>query len=148
MLAEAKYLVSFAVLLTIFSLASCAKKGCTDRFAENFDDKAKKSDNTCTYKGDAVFWYDEQTSQDLVTSGATSLKYYFDNQLVGSTSTDVYFTGAPDCGQNGSITASKALGGNKGGAFAFRVEDQLGFKRFEGLINLEGGKCVKKQLNF
>jgi hypothetical protein len=125
---------------------SCARKGCTDETAENFDVHAKKSDNTCTYKGSVVFWYGKETSQQLISSGATSLIYYFDNQLVGSTSTSVYFNGAPECGQNGTITSEKSLGGNKRGAFAYRVEDQLGLKRFEGVVDLAGAGCMKVEL--
>ncbi|MEQ9187573.1 MAG: hypothetical protein RLP15_07545 [Cryomorphaceae bacterium] len=41
------------LLIGAIALTSCSKKGCTDPTATNFDDKAKKEDNSCTYDNDA-----------------------------------------------------------------------------------------------
>ena len=135
-------------LLVIYLAPSCKKEGCTDSAAKNYDAKAKKDNNTCNYEGSVVFWYGEDVSQALILNGVTSLKYFLDDQLIGSTSSDVYFTGAPDCGQNGSITSSKDLGTVKNKSYTYRVEDQLGIEHWEGTVNIEGGGCLKKELTF
>ena len=44
--------------MLIFSmLLSCAKEGCTDPDAENYNSSATKSDGSCTFQGRVVFWY-------------------------------------------------------------------------------------------
>jgi hypothetical protein len=42
----------FVLLLTPFALISCKKKGCMDELANNFEEKAKKEDGSCTYNWD------------------------------------------------------------------------------------------------
>ena len=52
--------------MLIFSmLLSCAKEGCTDPDAENYNSSATKSDGSCTFQGRVVFWYNEATSNSL-----------------------------------------------------------------------------------
>ena|SRR5688572_33507151 len=142
-----KHLLNISLLaLFLVSGTSCKREGCTDNDAENFDPKAKKNDNTCRFEGSAVLWYGQETSGHLVLTGASSLRYFVDNELQGSTAADVYFTGAPACNQNGSITITRDLGGVKGKTYAYRVEDQLGRIVWEGLLNLEANTCIQKEL--
>lgn len=42
---------TFCIMLIV--LASCKKPGCIDSTAENFNEKAKTDDGTCTYQRDA-----------------------------------------------------------------------------------------------
>ena len=35
--------------MTLTTFTSCKKEGCTDANADNYDDKAKKDDGSCTY---------------------------------------------------------------------------------------------------
>ena len=61
----------FNVLLFIFSIAllqSCAKEGCTDVDAVNYDSYADKNDGSCTFEGSVVFWYDAETADSLYYS--------------------------------------------------------------------------------
>ncbi|MFT5821600.1 MAG: hypothetical protein ACI8ZM_002853 [Crocinitomix sp.] len=41
--------IIFLLLLTPLALTSCKKKGCTDEGADNYDEKAKVDNHTCTY---------------------------------------------------------------------------------------------------
>lgn len=41
------------LVIGAIALASCSKKGCTDPSATNFDEKAKKEDNSCVYNNAA-----------------------------------------------------------------------------------------------
>ncbi len=135
-------------LLTMCLATSCKKEGCTDKSATNFDAEAKKDNNTCSYEGSVVFWYGKETSAQMTFNASSSLRYYFDNELTGSSSADVYFTGAPNCGQDGSITITRSLGSVKGKSYEYRVEDQLGRIIWEGIVNLEAAECLQKELAF
>ena len=35
--------------IALLSTTGCSKKGCTNSLADNYDEKAKECDNTCTY---------------------------------------------------------------------------------------------------
>jgi hypothetical protein len=137
-------IIILAGFMTI--LSGCKKEGCTDNTAKNFDPKAKKSNNTCQFESSVVFWYGKDVANSAKLSGITSFRFYVDNELIGSTASDVYWTGAPDCGQNGSMTATKDLGGSKSKAFEYSVRDQLNVERWKGVINFEAGVCLTQEL--
>ena len=144
---KSKNLLLRILILSSLLLPACKREGCTDSAAENYDAKAKKNDNTCRYEGSAVIWYGEEYSASLALTGSTSLRFFVDEQLVGSSDANVYFTGAPDCGQNGSITVTRDLGGVKGKTYPYKVENQLGTIIESGIINFVGGDCVKVELS-
>lgn len=129
-------------------MSSCKKEGCIDVNAVNYDADAKKDNGTCTYEGSVVMWYGESTATNLVNDGATSLKYYVDGQLVGSSSADVYWTAAPECGQTSSVTIEKDLGIAKNKSYDYYVEDQTGWKYWEGTLNFTANTCLALELNF
>lgn len=141
-----KYVSFLPVSVALLLLCSCKKEGCTDSSATNFDAEARKNNNSCTYQGEAVFWFGRETSENLQLNAVTSLKYYVDDQLEGSSASDVYFSGAPACGQNGSISVTRDLGGEKRDSHSYRVEDQLGRIIWQGNLDLEGGVCLKQEL--
>lgn len=143
-----KVLSLFLFLSVSFALSSCAKKGCTDKNAANYESGATRDDGTCTYKGSVVFWYDAACSASLGADGATSLTYYVDGQIVGSSAASVFWTGAPDCGQAASITVEKDLGFSKTKTYSFSVEDQDGVEIWSGSVNFEGNTCLKQQLTY
>src|SRR5512133_3302765 len=104
-----KRLTLFTILLFLtvaFISTSCSKKdrGCMDPDSVNYDKFAEKDDGSCRYEGYAVIWYGEDASEGLVVDGATSLKFYLDNELIGSTQTGSFWATEPDCGDNGSIS--------------------------------------------
>lgn len=142
-----KYLAIGSVLIASTSLTSCKKEGCTDSAAINYDESAKKDDESCSFQGEAVIWYDESTSQSLTLGGSSTLKYYVDEVLIGSTDASVYWTGAPDCGANGSINVTKDLGNAKSKTFTYKVIDNLGFTVESGILNISANNCENLQIS-
>ena len=71
--------IKFALLIAIVSLSSasfmsCKRQGCTDVNANNYDSKAKKNDNTCTYP--AINTSSTGKSGDISGSGGTASKTF------------------------------------------------------------------------
>jgi hypothetical protein len=90
-------LISIALSSATVPNISCRKEpGCTDPTSKNYSATAEIDNGSCTYEGSAVFWYNETTSSRLINDGAISLIYYVDGEIVGSSASNVYWTGAPD----------------------------------------------------
>ncbi len=142
-----KKLLFLLAIPMALSITSCKKAGCTDPEAENYSSGAKKEDHSCTYKGEIVFWNDQTISQDMINAGITSLTYYVDGQIVGSSVSSIYWTSAPSCGQNGSITVTKDLGSAKNKSYTYSIVDQDGFELWAGVANFTANTCTKIQLN-
>lgn len=140
----------FSILILLISgltLTNCGKKGCTDGDAKNFCDKCKRDDGTCTFEGSIVFWYNQSTSSFLIGDGATSLTYYVNGAVVGSSATSVYYGSAPNCGQNASITVTKDLGKDKSKSYTYSVKDQTGFEYYTGTVTFKANTCTSYELN-
>jgi hypothetical protein len=140
-----------AILLTTsiigLMLISCKKEGCIDIDATNYDANAKKDNGTCTFEGSNVFWYDEDVADFLVSDDAVSLYYYVNDQLIGSSAAGVYWTSAPDCGQDASITVTKSLGNLKTQSFTYEVIDQTGWTYWSGTLNFNANTCITVELD-
>ena len=131
----------------VLTLTSCAKKGCTDSSATNFCEKCKKDDGSCTYQAKGVFWYNKSTSDSLVANSATSLTFYVDGAVIGSSATTVYWSGSPSCGQSGSASVTKNLGTSKSKSYSYSVKDDLGVTHWSGTINLSSSNsCLATEL--
>ena len=100
-----------------------------------------------SYTGEIVIWYDEETSNSLVAAGVPTLTYYVDNQVIGSTATNVFWTGVPDCGQNGSITIEKDLGSSESKNFPYRIVTDSGDELWKGELLFEANTCTSQRLN-
>lgn len=63
-------------------LSNCAKKGCTDSTASNFEEKAKKDDGSCTYpnEGDAIAVITSPSGVSVESS--RMVKFDFDGSAV------------------------------------------------------------------
>ena len=47
----------------------CAKdEGCTNINAANYDQEAIEDDGSCEFEGKMVFWYNQATSQELLSA--------------------------------------------------------------------------------
>jgi hypothetical protein len=138
------------LIIGLSSTNSCKKdnriRGCTDRDSETYSPTAEEDDGSCLYVGDIVFWYSQVASEGLIGDGATALTFYLNGQVVGSSAASVYWTSAPDCGQNGSISVTEDLGNVKTHAFSLVVKDQTGFEYWTATVNIDGNTCTQYQL--
>jgi hypothetical protein len=141
-------LISTAVLIlaAIFT-TGCKEKGCTDPEAFNYDEMAQKDNGTCMFGGGMVFYYDEATSAQLVQDGAISLTYYLDDEIIGSSAADTYWTGVPYCGDNGAISVDKYWEADRTKTYSYSVVDQTGWEFWSGPITFHANTCVSTQLS-
>jgi hypothetical protein len=143
-----KFLMLGLLIVGSAFLTSCKKEGCTDADSKTFNADAKKDNGTCQYEGSALLWYNQAASTGLQNDGATTLIYYVDGQVVGSGTTSVFWTAGPECGQNGSITVTKDLGGVKNKSYTYSVKDQTGFEYWAGVLNFTANSCEAVQLTW
>ena len=131
--------------LVVLLLSGCAVEGCVDPNANNFNPDATITDGSCNYTGEAVFWYGQEVAE---TKGefATAYSFYVDGELVGSQAVSTYWTGAPECGQNGSLTVTKDLGNVTSYASVYEVIDDAGYTVWSGIVNFQANTCVAYEL--
>ena len=112
-----------AVTLTLFS---CAKPGCTDPSATNYNSYAKKNDGSCEYSTKLIFWQDLSAAQSWEPIGVTSLKYYVNGNYVGSSIATEYYPSQPSCSANGQASYTINLGKNTTGNVNVTTTDETG----------------------
>ena len=134
------------IILISLLMFSCAKEGCTDPDAENYNSSATKSDGSCTFQGRVVFWYDEATSDSLYYFGSDFLIYTVDGEVVGTQEINTYLKVVPICGQSVSIAVTKDLGSNKTKSFNYSVVDDLGDEIWGGNLEFTGNTCWGHEL--
>jgi len=142
---------SFILLAVTLSVAtvfttSCKEKGCTDPDSTNYSETAEEDDGSCNYEGAVVFWYGEGTAAELGYDGVTSLTYYVDGKNIGSSDADIYWTGAPECGQNGSVGVVKSWGNDNTKTYSFSAEDQTGWVYWDDQVTFEANTCIAMEL--
>ena len=144
-----KQKIFLKIILFIFSFllfTNCGKEGCTDPDADNYSNEASKDDASCTFSGRVVMWYNEATSDSLYYFGSDVLNYFVDGEAVGIQNTDIFWTGAPECGQTGSITVTKDLGSDKTKSFTYSIVDDLGDEIWGGNLEFNANTCWGHEL--
>ncbi len=66
--------------------------------------------------------------------------------MVGTQDINTCWTGAPACGQSGSITVTKDLGSDKKKSFTYSVVDDLGDEIWGGNLEFTGNTCWGHEL--
>ncbi len=135
-----------ALVVSALSFAGCQVDGCTDADAVNYDPAADNFDGSCEYEGEIVLWYGQAASAELQDWQSASLNFYVDGQIVGSTATNQYWTSAPDCGANASITITKDMGKATALAATYEVVDDWGDTWWSGVLNFEANTCLAVEL--
>lgn len=128
-------------------LSSCQKEGCTDLDAVNLDEKAKDDDGSCIYAGTQIFWYGEETALFLYNNGVTSLTFYLNGNVVGSTNAEIYRTVEPSCGDElGTVVVDKDLGSFKTQAYTLSVKAQDNTEIWNTTVNFNANSCNTLEL--
>ncbi len=139
------------LLIMIFGIllfTNCGKKGCTDKTATNYCSSCKKDDGTCTFQAKVIFWQKQANASSWGALGVTSLKFYVDGALIGSSAPTIYFSSSPSCSSTGLASVTKDLGSSKSKSFSYSVKDQTNFEWYSGTINLDvANSCTTQELN-
>jgi hypothetical protein len=146
---KTRLLVPLILMVTsIIYIEGCKKKDfCTDKDASNYKwVPFSETNEGCIYKGDVVFWYDQNTANLLGKEGVIFLNYYLDGQLKGSSAITACLTTAPECGQDCSLTVSIDLDNEKNKVVMFLIKDQDGALWFEQFVKVYANSCTKQQL--
>ena len=125
---------------------SCSKEGCTDNKADNYCSDCKKDDGSCTYTGKMVIWWGKTLSDSANAAGITALKLYVNGAFINTYATSTYWTGAPNCGSNGSISYSKSLGSNSSGSVSVELKDQNNTSLVTNSVTLTGNTCLQYEI--
>ena len=144
-----KLIICLSLIGGVAVINSCKKdkiKGCMDKDSKNYSATAEEDDGSCAYEGSIVFWYNHATADFLLADGATALTYYVNGAVVGSSAASVYWTGAPNCDQSGSVTVKKDLGSVKSKSFTYSIKDQTGYEYYSGSVTFDANTCTSYQL--
>lgn len=141
-----KKIILLPMMAIVLLASSCKKEGCTDESAVNYNSKAKKDDGSCTYSGEVVLWWNQNTSSEMQIFGSTVVKLYIDGQFVDSKSASTYWTSAPDCGTNATMTVTKDLGKDKAKSFSFEIQDQDTDVLWTGTLSFDANTCTTQEL--
>ncbi len=132
------------VLFTLLSIIaiSCRNKGCIDPLSPDFDERAIKDDNSCTYDGRLIFWFDENTKDNLEVFGVNELRIRTDGSFAGTIELSEWVNQQPACNSMDGFRQAIATNGEDSKVVAYEVEDDLGFMITSGMITVPNSECV------
>jgi len=143
--------MSTATMLSSILFTGCAKKGCTDSLADNYCNKCKKDDGSCTYTGKIVWWWNEETLDNMANDDIGFIKFYVNGSEIASEVLSRFWVTAPSCDSD-APHYSTSLGGNKTASINVEIKfinDNLNVVRtISKTYILEGGKCIQEQLTW
>ncbi len=117
--------------------------------AYNYDYKANKNDQTCTYEGKVVFWYDQSVSDDLVDTtiwAAETLTYIVGGEVIDVYPVDSSWVVAPNCNDLGAVIVTKDLGSMKTKTYTYSITDEEGYEVWSGHLQVDANACYAVQL--
>jgi hypothetical protein len=139
-------LLFLPALLIIFT-ASCAKKGCNDDLAQNYDPEAEENDQSCQYAGNVVFWCLPAVSDSLKNiEGHIMLRFELEGEMVDSTTTETFFAAAGECGLTGAKTIKQEFTGNSERYYKYRIRGLNYQTIYEDFITIKANDCLNIQL--
>ena len=138
-----RFLTIAFVFASLSFLSSCKKEGCTNKNAINYNADAKRNDGSCKYEGTVQFWYGHATADALIANGSTSLTYYIDGSIIGSSAAKVYFTGVPSCTQSSVVRQTKELGSSTFKTSTYSVKDDFGDEIWTGTVMFDATTTCK-----
>ena len=65
---------------------------------------------------------------------------------MGPSAASVYWSGASNCDQSGSVTVKKDLGSVKSKSFTYSIKFQTGFEYYASSLTFEANTCTSYQL--
>ena len=138
----------FGVLIVgLLAITGCREEGCIDPNALNFSNEAGSDDGSCTYEGDVVFWFDESYSAFILSLNVTELRFFVENEFVGSLEAASFLPSEPDCGDAGALTVTLSMGQFKDRTFIYRVENQEGAFLSEGQQPVRANDCRVRRID-
>lgn len=138
--------IAAITVFSVFGLLSCAKPGCTDDRATNFNADARDDDGTCTYRGDISFWCLPSVSESLVDAGHTMLRFELEGQIVDSIETVFFFSPSGECNTPGVKTLPREDLPYEFRHYKYRVRGAGFATLYEGFITLDANECLSVKL--
>jgi hypothetical protein len=97
--------------------------------------------------GKVTFWYGQGVSLFANSIGVTSFTFYLNNEIIGSSSANVYSVSEPTCGSGGVVTKTMDLDSEESATYNYKVVDEDGDTWWEGSVKIEDGGCLNQQLS-
>jgi hypothetical protein len=125
----------------------CAKdEGCTNINAANYDQEAIEDDGSCEFEGKMVFWYNQATSQELLSADVEELLFFLNDEEVGTVLPSFFWEDEPSCTTSGALIVTSSLPNGTSVNLEYRVEDNMGLVRWSGFVALSNNACSAVQL--
>lgn len=80
----------------IYTLAACAKKGCTDTRADNFSENATRDDGTCKYSADVKIYWLKDFSDDMLRDSIQKVQMFVNGKFLTDFNSHFYWNQKPD----------------------------------------------------